>query len=90
MDVAALIAQAQAEGSELRIVPELGTGIMHGTNGKVAMSVRNGGRLFKRKAIKGVGSPAARKVEWLVAELNGVRVYVCDNAIIVSTDDLNP
>jgi hypothetical protein len=32
-----------------------------------------GGRLFRRRAVRGAGTPDAQPVEWAVAELDGVR-----------------
>ena len=59
-------------------------------NGVVTAAAMNGARVFKRRAIKAVGTPAAKQICWVVAELNGVRVYINGNQIIVSTDDLYP
>jgi hypothetical protein len=47
-------------------------------------------KVFRRRAIKGVGSPKARQVEWIVAELDGVRVYVQGDHIVMTKRDLNP
>jgi hypothetical protein len=60
--------------------------------GAVSISVFPDGetRIFKRKAIKGVGSPGAREVEWVVAELDGVRVYVQEGRVIVTKRNLYP
>lgn len=66
-------------------------GHSHGTDGTHTMSLLDpAGRMFKRRAIKGVGSAAAREENWLVAELNGVRVYQRGAAVIVTTQDLYP
>ena len=48
------------------------------------------GRLFRRRGIKGVGTPAARPVEWCVAELDGVRVYVEQGSVLISRRDMWP
>lgn len=45
-------------------------------------------RLFQRRAIKGVGSGNTQLETCLVAELNGVRVYVKGTSIVVTTQDL--
>lgn len=63
------------------------------TNGAasvVLMAPHTDGRLFRRRAIKHAGSPNAEQVEWAVAELDGVRVYVDGSSVIVTRDDLYP
>jgi hypothetical protein len=64
--------------------------ITHAANGRLTLSVLDGGRVFKRKAIKAVGTPHARQVCWLVAELNGVRVYIDGDKLVMSSQDLYP
>lgn len=59
-------------------------------NGAVIVAALNGARVFKRNAIKAIGTPNATRVCWVVVELNGVRVYINGDQIVVSTDDLNP
>jgi hypothetical protein len=49
-----------------------------------------GGRLFRRRAVRGVGTPGAQPVEWAVAELDGVRVYLDGATVVVTRADLNP
>jgi hypothetical protein len=49
-----------------------------------------GGRVFKRRAVKGAGSPQARQVCWIVAELDGVRVYVDGDRVMVTKRELYP
>ena len=51
-------------------------GQLHGSNGRLSMSVLGNGRMFKRRAIKGAGSPAAKHLTWLVGHLDGVKCYV--------------
>jgi len=63
-----------------------------GTNGKgvtIRLEPANG-RIFKRRAIKGAGSAAARMVEWLVVELDAVKVYVDGTNVVVTYEDRNP
>lgn len=52
------------------------------------------GRLFKRNAIKQACTPQARKVQWLVAELDGVFTYIHAEAgtvsVVVSRRELYP
>lgn len=55
------------------------------------LTVLDGGRVFKRRAIKNACTPEAYEVTWHVAELNGVRVYVDESgSIVVTTQDINP
>jgi hypothetical protein len=66
-------------------------GNRHGTDGTLTVSLLGTeGRMFKRRAVKGVGSGAGEETCWLVAELNGVRVYQEGANVIVTTDDLYP
>ena len=84
-----------AEG--LRLDPSIGRGPegeITGDNGFVRISLLDAesydGRVFKRRAIKGVGGGSPRSVCWLVAELDGVRIYVDGGQIIMTTRDLYP
>ena len=61
-----------------------------GTDGQITVSLIGDGRMFKRRAIKGVGSGNAEEVCWLVAEMDGVRVYHQGNSVIVTKNDMNP
>lgn len=65
-------------------------GFTHGTDGNITVSLMDEGRMFKRRAIKGVGTEQAEEVCWLVTELDGVRVYQQGNSVIVSRKDMNP
>ena len=66
-------------------------GHRHGTDGRITVTLMaEGGRLFKRRAVKGVGSGESSEVCWLVAELDGVRVYQSGRHVIVTRDDINP
>lgn len=66
-------------------------GIIHGTDGVTTVSLLDpGGRMFKRRAIKGIGSASPQPECWLVCELNGVRVYQQGTNVIVTTQDINP
>jgi len=60
-----------------------------GTDGDITVSLV-GGRMFKRRAIKGVGTEGAQEVCWLVAELDGVYVYQQGNSVIVMKQDILP
>ena len=65
-------------------------GNLHGTDGKITVTMMGGGRMFKRRAVKGVGTEGAQEVCWLVCELDGVRVYQSGRNVIVSRADINP
>ncbi len=60
-----------------------------GTDGDITVSLV-GGRMFKRRAIKGVGSGDSQQICWLVAELDGVYVYQQGNSVIVMKQDILP
>lgn len=52
-------------------------------------------KMFRRNALKQVLSPAAHKVQWLVMELKGVRVYVHDHptdgvSLVMTETDMYP
>ena len=80
---------------EFAITGEQG-GELHASNGHVGLSVFSDGdtRMVKRNAIKDACTASARKVQWLVAELNGVKVYVADDGstvnIVLTEQDLYP
>ena len=62
-----------------------------GSNGKLTVCLaEEDGRMFRRRAIKRALSPSAEPVEWLVVELDGVKVYVHDGGVIVTRRDLRP
>lgn len=61
-----------------------------GTDGRITVSLLGEGRMFKRRGIKNFGSGLASEVCWLVAELDGVRVYQEGNNVIVTKEDLYP
>jgi len=61
------------------------------TNGVRSMTlIEEDGRMFRRRAVKGVGSGSPQNVEWAVAELDGVRVYMDGEHVIVTRKDLQP
>ena len=61
------------------------------TNGSASLTLLDAdGRVFKRRAVKGVGTEQARNVEWAVAELDCVRVYFDGVNIVVTRQDLMP
>lgn len=61
------------------------------TNGQQTLQlVAEDGRIFRRRAIKCAGTPNAHAVEWAVAELGDVRVYVDGAKVIMTRADLLP
>jgi len=58
----------------------------------VAVSVLNGGTMMHRRAIrKHLDTGVTERINWLMCELNGVRLYITeDNNIIMTTEDFNP
>jgi len=83
------------QAGEFRIEGEQG-GELHASNGRVGLSVFADGetRLVKRNAIKRAGTPEVRKVQWLLAELDGVRAYLADDGttvnVVLTRQDLYP
>ena len=66
--------------------------VWHGYHepGDVSMS-GVGGKAFFRRSIKlNACTGEQRRTEWLVGELDGVRVYVCGRNVIVTREDLYP
>ena len=61
-----------------------------GTDGQITVSLIGDGRMFKRRAVKGVGTEGAQEVCWLVCEMDGVSVYQQGNNIVVTRKDMNP
>lgn len=78
----------------MAVVHEITTdenGTRHGTDGEITVSLLDAdGRMFKRRAVKGVGGDAQTEECWLVAELAGVRVYQQGKSIVVTTKDMYP
>ena len=76
------------------LVHEIATddqGNRHGTDGIRTVTLRGeDGRMFKRRAVKSLGSGAGEEVCWLVTELAGVRVYQHGAHVVVTTEDLYP
>ena len=65
-------------------------GNLHGTDGKITVTLMGGGRMFKRRAVKGVGSGDSQQICWLVTELDGVYVYQQGTSVIVMKQDILP
>ena len=61
-----------------------------GTDGNITVSLIGEGRMFKRRAVKGAGSEGAQEVCWLVAEIDGVRLYQNGNQTILTRQAMNP
>lgn len=49
-----------------------------------------GGKLFWRRAYKGVGSGNTKEIRWLVAELDGVRLYCDGEKFLLTKKDMYP
>jgi hypothetical protein len=72
---------------EIQALPEAG---YVATNGTQTVQLLEGeGRVFRRRAVK-LGSDGASSVEWCVVELDGVRVYVDGDNVIVTREDMYP
>ena len=67
--------------------------VQTGANGRVGVTVYPDGKSKMRKR-NGIRWPGGRKVQWLYAELDGVRVYVKDDDekvnIVLTKQDLYP
>lgn len=60
-----------------------------GTNGTKTVEMDPAGKMFKRRAIKWTPE-GTKEIEWLVASLDGVNVYVQEDKIVVTKDNLRP
>ena len=49
-----------------------------------------GGKMFWRRAFKNACSPQCTEVRWLVAELDGERIYCDGNKILMTKRDVYP
>lgn len=66
-------------------------GVRFASNGAQTLQMtESDGRVFRRRAVKRVGAGEPLHVEWVVAEVAGVRVYFDGSNVIVSRLDLNP
>lgn len=77
----------------MAVVHEITTderGNLTGTDGEIIVTLMDSGRMFKRRAIKGIGSSESDEVCWLVAEIDGVRLYQSGKNIIFTKQDINP
>ena len=61
-----------------------------GTDGQITVSLIGDGRMFKRRAIKGAGSESAEEICWLVAEIDGVKLYQNGSNIVLTKQEMNP
>lgn len=48
------------------------------------------GKVFMRNGLRPFATEGPKHVRWLVAELDGVRVYIHDGNIVVTKKDLYP
>lgn len=63
------------------------------SNGQATLQIQlaEGGRLYRRRAVKlNKATGVQSRVEWAVAELDGVRVYFDGANVVVTRRDLNP
>lgn len=63
------------------------------TNGHSTLQIHapEGGRVFRRRAVKlNRATGAQARIEWVVAELDGVRVYFDGTNVVVTRRDLMP
>lgn len=61
-----------------------------GTDGSRTIRLQDpSGKMFKRKAFKW-NTQGETNVEWLVVSLDGVNVFVRDNDIVVTKENLKP
>lgn len=60
------------------------------SNGVQTLTLQGEGRVFRRRAVKAVGTEAARRVEWVVGELDGVRCYFDGQHVVLTREDLRP
>lgn len=66
-------------------------GLRTASNGAQMLTLlEDDGKLFRRRAVKGVGTAQVQNIEWAVAELDGVRVYIDGANVIVTRRDLQP
>lgn len=73
---------------EIAALPEGG---MVASNGAARLQLLDGGRVFRRRAVKAVGTEGAQQIEWAVAEHeSGVRVYFNGSDVVVTTRDMLP
>ena len=65
-------------------------GSRHASNTLFNVTVLNDGenKIFKRRAMKGVGSGETTYDTCLVAELDGVRAYINGNSIVLTKQEL--
>lgn len=69
------------------------SGEISATNGDMMLTVLPDGetRAFKRRGIRlCIKTGETDHLEWLVAELDGVRLYINDSNLILTKQDLNP
>ena len=89
------MAAIQAPSGEFEIEGRDGQ-VQTASNGRVGVTLYPDGpsRMRKRNAIKNACTARARKVQWLMAELDGVRAYVRDDAegvsVVLTKEDLYP
>jgi len=76
-------------------ITEEADGSIHAVSPSLSMTVLpvdgRPGKIFNRNGIKKhLDGRPVEHVRWLVGELNGVRVYIHQGAVIMTTEDLYP
>lgn len=69
------------------------TGMRFAFNGAISIALHDhDGAIFRRRAVAGVGTGSQQNIEWVVVELDGVRVYVdsASGSVVVSRQDIRP
>lgn len=80
---------APADPSPFEIVDAGESRVASNGSATLQISAAEGGRLFRRRAVK-VNAGRQARVEWAVAELAGVRVYFDGVNVVVTQRDLQP
>lgn len=87
---------AEAPDPGITIVQASPDAPLHGDNRFLSLTLApapgsfDQGKIFMRRAVKQALTPDAKHVNWMVGELNGVRVYCDGTSIIMTTLDLWP
>lgn len=85
------VRETAQDPAPFEIVPAGDAMVASNGTATVQIKVAEGGRLFRRRAVKinkSVGTQST--VEWAVAELDGVRAYFDGTNVVVTRRDLAP
>lgn len=65
--------------------------LTHMVGTELKLTVCDGGKAFHRNGIeKNLKTGATTHKRWVVGEINGVKLYINGNELILTTQDLNP